>query len=193
MKKSSVFLACLLSGCSADKPTNEELLGALTELSQKKACLTSGLFSVWPAKADSITRNKDIMDRLAEVGLLTYSNGSFNLTSKGKDFFDAEQSGFCFASGHIVSDIDLIKEIPKEQLPSAVYKAWQISFNVTPMVEGEWIDNTALLKKLGVDLSTITRSQKLSLRIIKRDKASKIELSDPRFSYTPNHSFKTGW
>lgn len=193
MKKAIVITMCLLSGCSADKPSNDELLGALTTLGQKKACITSALFGKWPAQGDSVIRNKDIMERLVDAGLIRKANDTFDLTVKGIEFFDEEQNGFCYASGHTVSDVNLVKEIPKEQLPGGVYSAWQVSFKVTPMVAGEWIDDDALLKRIGVEFSTITQSQDFTARVIKRSETSKVELSDPRFSYSPNHSFSMVW
>lgn len=193
MKKVFTLVVCVLSGCSADQPSSEELLNALTELGQKKACLTSELFSEWPAKGNYVDRNKVIMERLADVGLVQQANGSFDMTVKGKDFFDDKQSGFCYASGHTISDVNLIKEVPAEQLPSAVYKAWQISFKLTPMVEGEWINNQELLNVLGVDFQRVTQSKDFTVRLIKRDEKSKIELLDPRFSFSPNLRFNIGW
>jgi hypothetical protein len=193
MKKAIVVTTCLLSGCSADKPGHEELFGALNGLGQKKACITSALFDKWPARGDSVIRNKDIMERLVDVGLISKVNDAFDLTVKGIEFFDKEQNGFCYASGHTVSDVNLVKEIPKEQLPEGVYGAWQVSFKVTPMVAGEWIDDDALLKKLGVEFLAITQSQEFTARVIKRSETSKVELSDPRFSYSPNHSFSLVW
>lgn len=193
MKKAIVVTVFLLSACSADKPGHEELFGALNGLGQKKACITSALFDKWPAQGDSVVRNKDIMERLADVGLISEANDTFDLTVKGIEFFDEEQNGFCYASGHTVSDVNLVKEISKEQLPDGVYGAWLVSFKVTPMVAGEWIDNAALLKKLGVEFPAITQSQDFTARFIKRSETSKVELSDPRFSYSPNHSFSMAW
>ncbi|KOO58672.1 hypothetical protein WH43_07395 [Rheinheimera sp. KL1] len=193
MRKVFPLVVCALSGCSNERPTSEELLAALNELGQKKACLTSELFSEWPAKGDFVTRNKVIMERLADVGLVQQANGTFDLTAKGKDFFDHKQNGFCYASGHTISNVNLIKEVPTEQLPTAVYQAWQISFEITPMVGGEWIDNPELLRVLGVDFPQITQSQNFNVRLIKRNENAEIELLDPRFSFRPNHSFKMGW
>lgn len=183
----------MLSGCSTDQPTHDDLLTALNVLSQKKACVTSTMFNQWPVKGDFVTRNKMIMEQLADVGLVEQADNTFDLTAKGKDFFDQEQNGFCYASAHTISDVNLIKKIPTEQLPTAVYSAWQISFKITPMVAGEWIDNPALLSALGVDFSQLTQSHDFTVRLIKRNEKSKIELLDPRFSFSPNHSFKMGW
>jgi len=193
MKKVIAVVACLLSACSADRPDDEELISALAGLTQKKACITSTLFNQWPAQGSSVAQNKAIMERLTDVGLVNYSNGSFDLTPKGKEYFDKEESGFCYASGHAVSEVTFIKELPKEQLPAAAYRAWQISFKIAPMVTGEWIDNDALLKLLRVEFQAITQPRDFVVRLIKRDENSKIELLDPRFSFSPNHHVQMGW
>ncbi|MBY0418257.1 MAG: hypothetical protein K2W88_09390 [Pararheinheimera sp.] len=193
MKKVIAVVVCLLSACSADRPDDEELIDALAGLTQKKACITSTLFNQWPAQGRSVTQNKEIMERLSDVGLVNRANNSFDLTPKGKEYFDKEESGFCYASSHSVSDVIFIKELPKEQLPAAVYRAWQISFKIAPMVTGEWIDNEALLKLLKVEFQAITQPRDFVVRLIKRDENSEIELSDPRFSFSPHLHFQMGW
>jgi hypothetical protein len=191
-----VIMFAGLSACAQNGPGENEIRSVLASLSNKKGCASARvLFKEFPVPKSRADRNEHILHPFSNIGFLKENDGSYELTEQGRAVYDAQEQGFCYTNQYVLSDIAVVKEESKDELPAVLSGAWYVSFKITPSNVDEWVKNPQIIQAASMaSLEEITKTHSFTVRMAKKRGEDQLIISDPHFiGFRPGIHFNMAW
>ncbi|MFQ6370879.1 hypothetical protein [Shewanella sp. YIC-542] len=194
MRKVGIVTACVLvlTGCSKDQPSEEEIKNALTIYTEKKGCASSVLFKEIPINLRYIKNNQNIIKIFVNAGLLEKTDDSYTLTALGKEAYDPSMNGFCYTDSYKINSVKVEKE--DANIPSTLSGAWYVSLNISPSQVSDWVKNEELINAASrLSEKDVESPKTYTVRLGKKIGVEELVVIEPRFSFEPGLKYNMGW
>jgi hypothetical protein len=187
-------LVMVIASCGNNNPTEAEIRSALASKLEQKGCASSVLFKDFPIDKSMGDKNGDIIKPFIDIGFIQKSGDYYVLAEKGSRSYDKSASGFCYTERYNASDISVVKEEPKDELPPALTGAWYVAFKISPDNVEEWVKNQQLIQAASLaTLNDVVGTHSFTVRMAKKRGEDQLIIADPRFSFNPGIHFNMGW
>jgi len=186
MKFLSITILCAgISACSSG-PSTDEIQAALASYVNKKGCASDSVFKKFPVSAKQVGQ-KQIFQPFIENGFIKESDGTYDLSEKGRAAYDEKYSGFCYTDHYVISDIVVAKKIEKnEWVDQKIIDGWIVNLKISPSNVDEWVKNPKITPANSLEKITATQPFVVTMmKVVGKDTL----IPDMQFSFRPGRTF----
>ena len=161
--------------------------------------MTSVLFKDFPVTlstgmAGISTGNAPALDTLGQAGLLKKQGTTYELTELGRSAWNAEKSGFCYASGYEIKAVKDIAPLAPEKLGSAVEQGWTVAVDIGQQKVADWAKNPAIAELAGRKAKALSEAAQTYHVILGRVRGEQgLQVIDPRFAVDKGFGVNMAW